>query len=124
MAKKAIDDTPGADLKLGAEARRIETELDALLIGLRGDRVMAGRNEPTPMSTAERVNAIVGSQWSTTVAPTGTSRQAYATASEAFEKQLASLRTLVETDLRSLEGAMEKAGAPWTPGRVPTWTKE
>ena len=41
------------------------------------------------MSTADRVNAIVGTQWSATVAPTGTSRQAYATASEAFEKQLA-----------------------------------
>ena len=66
----------------------------------------------------------MSSHWSTTVAPTGTSRQAYATASEAFEKQLATLRTLVETDLRALEGAMEKAGAPWTPGRVPTWTKE
>jgi hypothetical protein len=124
VAKKAIDDTPGADAKLGAEARRIDSELDALLIGLRGDRVMAGRNEPTPMTTAERVNAIVGSHWSATVAPTGTNRQAYVTASEAFEKQLATLRTLVETDLRALEGAMEKAGAPWTPGRVPTWTKE
>ena len=124
VAKKAIDDTPAADPKLGAEARRIERELDTLLVGLRGDGVMAGRNEPTAMSTADRVNAIVGTQWSATVAPTGTSRQAYAIASEAFEKQLATLRTLVETDLRALEGAMEKAGAPWTPGRVPTWTKE
>ena len=124
VAKKAIDDTPAADVQLGAEARRIERDLDALLVGLRGDGVMAGRNEPTAMSTADRVNAIVGTQWSATVAPTGTSRQAYATASEAFEKQLATLRTLVETDLRALEGAMEKAGAPWTPGRVPTWTKE
>jgi hypothetical protein len=85
---------------------------------------MSRRNEPTPMSTAERVEAIVASHWSATVAPTGTSRQAYAVASEAFEKQLAALRTLVETDLRGLEAAMEKAGAPWTPGRVPTWTKE
>ena len=124
IAKKAIDDTPAADPKLGAEARRIDKELDDLLVGLRGDRVMAGRNEPTPMSTADRVSAIVSSHWSTTVAPTGTSRQAYATASEAFETQLATLRTLVETDLRALEGALEKAGAPWTPGRVPTWTKE
>jgi hypothetical protein len=124
VAKKALDDTPEADAKLGAEARRLERELDALLIDLRGDRVMSGRNEPTPMSTADRVGAIVSSQWSTTVAPTGTSRQAYATASAAFEKQLATLRTLVETDLQALEGAMEKAGAPWTPGRVPTWTKE
>jgi photosystem II stability/assembly factor-like uncharacterized protein len=124
VAKKAIDDTPGADSKLGAEARRLEKALDDLLTGLRGDRVMAGRNEPVSTSTVERVEAIVGTQWLTTVAPTGTSRQAYATASEAFEKQLATLRTLVETDLRSLEGAMETAGAPWTPGRVPTWTKE
>ncbi len=123
-AKKAIDDTPAAEARLGAEARRIEKALDELLVGLRGDRVMRGRNEPTPMSTVERVEAVVGSHWSATVAPTGTSRQAYAIASEAFEKQLATLRTLVETDLRALEGAMEKAGAPWTPGRVPTWTKE
>jgi photosystem II stability/assembly factor-like uncharacterized protein len=124
VAKKAIDDTPDADPKLGATARRIERELDTLLIGLRGDEVMARRNEPTAMSTADRVNAIVGAQWSATVAPTGTSRQAYDAASEAFDKQLAALRGLVDTDLRALEAAMEKAGAPWTPGRVPVWTKE
>jgi photosystem II stability/assembly factor-like uncharacterized protein len=124
VAEKAIDDTPAAAPALGTEARRIERTLDDLLVGLRGDRVMRGRNEPVPMSTVERVEAIVGSHWSATVAPTGTSRQAYAIAAEAFEKQLATLRTLVETDLRALEGAMEKAGAPWTPGRVPTWTKE
>jgi photosystem II stability/assembly factor-like uncharacterized protein len=124
VAKKAIDDTPGAAPALGAEARRIERALDDLLVGLQGDRVMARRYTPTAMSTADRVERIVGAQWSTTVAPTGNSREAYALASEAFEKQLASLRTLVETDLRALETAMEKAGAPWTPGRVPTWTKE
>jgi hypothetical protein len=124
VAKKAIDDTPGAEAKLGAEARRLERELDDLLVGLRGDRVMAGRNVPVPMSTADRVEAIVGTHWSATVAPTGTSREAYAVASAAFETQLATLRTLVETDLRALEAAMENAGAPFTPGRVPTWTKE
>jgi hypothetical protein len=124
VAKKAIDDTPGPTSPLGVEARRIEKALDELMIGLRGDHVMAGRNEPTPMSTADRVEAIVATQWSTTVAPTGTSREAYATAADAFEKQLATLRTLVDTDLRVLEEAMEKAGAPWTPGRVPTWTRE
>jgi hypothetical protein len=124
VAKKAIDDTPGAVPALGAEARRIEKALGDLMVGLRGDRVMSARNEPTSMSTADRVEAIVGTHWSATVAPTGTSREAYAIAAEAFEKQLASLRTLVETDLRTLEGAMEKAGAPFTPGRVPTWSKE
>jgi photosystem II stability/assembly factor-like uncharacterized protein len=124
VAKKAIDDTPGPTSPLGVEARRIEKALDELLIGLRGDRVMAERNEPTPLSTVGRVEAIVSTQWSTTVAPTGTSREAYAIAADAFEKQLASLKTLVDTDLRALQDAMEKAGAPWTPGRVPSWTKE
>jgi photosystem II stability/assembly factor-like uncharacterized protein len=123
-AKKAIDDTPGADPALGAEARRIERALDDLLTTLSRDRVLDARYEPTPMTTRERVQAIVNTQWSATVAPTGTSRQAYADAAEAFEKQLATLRTLVDTDLRTLEASMEKAGAPWTPGRLPTWQKE
>jgi hypothetical protein len=35
---------------------------------------------------------------------------------------LAKLRTLVEGDLVKLEKALEAAGAPWTPGRVPEWT--
>ena len=123
-AKKAIDDTPGAAPALGAEARRIERALDDLLIGLRGDRVLEARYEATPMTTTDRIRAIVGAQWSATVAPTGTSRKAYSDAADAFEKQLATLRTLVDTDLRALEASMEKAGAPWTPGRVPTWVKE
>ncbi len=94
------------------------------MIGLRGDRALESRYEATSMTTTDRIQAIVGAQWSTTVAPTATSRKAYADAADAFEKQLATLRTLVDTDLRALETAMEKAGAPWTPGRVPTWTKE
>jgi hypothetical protein len=123
-AKKALADTPAAAPALSAEARRIEHALDELLIGLRGDRVLASRNEPTPMATSDRVGAIVNTQWSATVAPTGTSRKAYADAADAFDTQLATLRTLVAKDLGALETAMEKAGAPWTPGRVPTWVKE
>jgi hypothetical protein len=124
LAKKAIDDTPGADPKLGAEARRIERALADVTLALRGDEVMRQRNEPTPLAIQDRVDAIVSSHWSATVAPTGTSRKAYEAAAAAFEKELAALRTLVDTDLRALEVAMEKAGAPWTPGRVPTWTRE
>src|SRR5262249_15633810 len=123
-AKKAIDDTPGADAGLAAEARRIDRALDELLVGLRGDRVLVERNQPVPPATAARLESIVTTQWLATVAPTGTSLRAYDVAADAFATQLATLRTLVDEDLRALEAAMEKAGAPWTPGRVPTWTKE
>jgi hypothetical protein len=38
-----------------------------------------------------------------------------------FEKVLAVLKPVVETDLRRVEEQAEAAGAPWTPGRVPVW---
>jgi photosystem II stability/assembly factor-like uncharacterized protein len=122
--RKALDETPAAEAKLGTEARRIDKGLDDVLIALRGDVVMRRRNEPTAIAIADRLEAIVNTHWTATVAPTGTSRQAYAAAAEAFDKQLTLLRGLVTSDLRALEDAMEKAGAPWTPGRVPAWTKE
>ena len=121
---KAVDDTPAADPALGAEARRIDKALETVLVALRGDEAIRARNEPVPQSISERVSAIVASHWTSTVAPTGTNREAYAAAAGAFETQLATLRTLLDTDLRALEQKLEQAGAPWTPGRVPTWTRE
>jgi hypothetical protein len=70
------------------------------------------------------VQQIVGSQWTSTSRPTGTNRAAYAAAAAAFAPVLAGLRRLIEQDLRALEGDLEAAGGPWTPGRVPTWHPE
>jgi hypothetical protein len=95
-----------------------------VLIALRGDEAIRARNEPVPQSIAERVSAIVSSHWTATVAPTGTNREAYAAAAGEFDEQLRALRTLVDGDLRTLEQKLEQAGAPWTPGHVPAWTKE
>jgi len=33
------------------------------------------------------------------------------------------LKKLIEADLKKLEEEMEKAGTPWTPGRIPIWKK-
>jgi len=38
-----------------------------------------------------------------------------------FEKILAQLRPLVQTELKRVEDAAEAAGAPWTSGRIPEW---
>ena len=35
------------------------------------------------------------------------------------EEEAAKLKKLIEVDLKELEKAMDEAGAPWTPGRVP-----
>ena len=62
--------------------------------------------------------------WNSTSAPTKTFENAYEIAGDAFSGLLDRLRVLVEVDLRKLESDMEAVGAPWTPGRLPTWSKE
>jgi len=91
---------------------------------LRGDRVIARRDAPTPTSIVDRVQGVVAAHWATTQAPTTTMKNAYAIAADEFTEVLADLKQVVEVDLEALQNAMEKAGAPWTPGRVPAWRNE
>ncbi len=124
LIKRAIDEAPGADPDLGRRARALESRLADLRLRLIGDAVVARRYEPTPPAITDRVERIIWGHWNATSAPTQTSRDAYEIAAEAFEEVLAQLRKLVEGDLAQLEGELEDAGAPWTPGRVPRWERE
>jgi photosystem II stability/assembly factor-like uncharacterized protein len=122
--KAALSNTLGASPNLSDEARALELRLKDLLIKLSGDRLLQRRNEPTPPSITDRVEAIVGGHWTSTSNATQTQRDDYNIAAEEFAVVLESLRTLIESDLAKLEEKLEQAGAPWTPGRVPRWTKE
>jgi hypothetical protein len=122
--KIALADTPATRPELGSQANSIEAQLQDLQVALSGDKVLERYNAPTPPSIEDRVQLIVYSLWATTQAPTKTMLDAYEIAGDEFTGVLAKLRTLLEVDLVTLQGGMEKAGAPWTPGRVPTWAKE
>jgi hypothetical protein len=91
---------------------------------MNGNPVVRRYQEPDPPSITDRVQTAVYGYWTTTGAPTGTNRQAYDLAAADFGAVLENLRSLIETDLKALEAKVEAAGGPWTPGRVPTWTKE
>lgn len=121
--KKAIDDTPGAGGALASDLRAIEARLLDVEVDLSGDPVLAARNEPRPPAIADRVGSIVAGHWLTTSDPTATHRRAYDIAAEEFATTLAEF-TALSRDLAALELKADQAGAPWTPGRVPTWTKE
>jgi hypothetical protein len=121
--KRAIDETPGADPKLGADVRALDGRLKDIQVALGGDTVMERRYDPVPLSIQDRVSAIVRSHWNTTAAPTATNQRAYDIAADEFTVQLEKLRQLVEVDLKAIEAKLEAAGAPWTPGRVPVWRK-
>ncbi len=122
--KKALVDTPKADPKLREEALAVEGRLKDISVQLSGDETVASRNEPTPPSIVSRVQAVVYGQWTTTSAPTATQRAAYEIAATRFGEVLDRLRTLAAEDLPRLEDKAEAAGAPWTPGRIPTWRRE
>jgi hypothetical protein len=121
--RKALIDTPGADTAMLAESQRMQTELNDILVQLRGDRTRSRRNVNTPPSISSRVFTIVYSQWDTTSAPTKTELDGYTWAAEAFATELTRLKTLF-ADLETFETQLEAAGAPWTPGRLPDWTME
>jgi hypothetical protein len=121
--RRAMLDTPAATPEQLVEARRLQREIDDIQIELSGDPTKQERNVFTPPSISHRVNRIVRSQWTTTLGPTRTQRDNYGWAADAFAVALDRLRTVM-TELQALEGELELAGAPWTPGRVPAWQPE
>lgn len=120
--RRALAETPGADDRLANQARTIETRLREVQMALSGDPTMSRRSEPSPPPLLGRLNGITNSLWSNTLGnPTSTQRRQYDVVAAEFEKVMAQLRPLIETDLRRVEEQAEAAGAPWTPGRIPVW---
>jgi hypothetical protein len=119
--KRALDHTPGVEPKWKAAVRALEKQNREILRALRGDAVLQARNENVPESIADRVGYVVSSQRFALTRPTATQQESYEIASKELAHELARLRTLITVDLRDLERAMDAAGVPWTPGRLPEW---
>lgn len=119
--KRALVETPTVAADLMPRARAIETANNNLLRALVGDQALQARNEPAPASIQNRVSQIMDEENTSSSRPTNTHVESFKVASEELSQQLVTLRKLIEVDLVSLEKDMEAAGAPWTPGRIPTW---
>ena len=111
-------------LKLSAQARALELRLQDIGEKLEGDPVLASRNEPTPPAIVDRVQGIVGGHWSASAEATRTFQDDYALAAAEFAPVLTDLRQAIGVDLKGLEDQLENLGAPWTPGRLPSWKPE
>jgi hypothetical protein len=122
--KRSLNEVPWADRGLTQRADRIDAQLDVILRKLRGDRALQARNENVPTSILDRVSGIMGDTRMSIQKPTGTHMDSYKVAGEEFAQVLNELRTLFSQDITKLENDMESAGAPWTPGRIPTWQEE
>jgi photosystem II stability/assembly factor-like uncharacterized protein len=117
-AKRALEDST-ADAKLQDEASALETRVQAILRKLRGNEVLARRQEIEAPSISDRLGQISGELGRTLQPPTKTHEDSFRIAQEELTQELAKLRTLIETDIKRLEREMEAAGVAHTPGRIP-----
>ncbi len=119
--KRALLETPVAASTLIPRTNEIEAANNKVLRMLTGDQALQARNEPLPPSIQNRVFQIMDEESTSSSPPTSTHIESFKIASQQLSQQLAVLRKLIDLDLASLEKDMEAAGAPWTPGRIPTW---
>ena len=119
--RQAIKDTPALDSALLDEVDALSSKLAELGILLHGDRTISRRSEPTTPSINSRVGWVVYGMQNNTSGPTRTMRDNLALAGELFAPVLADLTTLMTVEMEELEGRLEAAGAPYTPGRIPVW---
>lgn len=105
------------------ELSEIKTRLREINEELNGDPLLSTYEGQARMSLKDRTDLITAALWATTSGPTGTYERAYREAHEDFGT---SLEDLKETDalVHGLEEQLEKAGAPYTPGRIPVWKGE
>ncbi len=123
--RRAALETPTAGPDLEHRARALEHRLQDLMVELVGDPVRPRFQELAPPAITQRVGEIVDGHWTSSADPTGTHRENYRIAAEAFADLLPDLRQLIDVDLVALEAELEAVGAPWTPGRsLPRWSPD
>lgn len=116
---RALDQAPAAPRSLHDQARELQRRMRGVLVELRGDVALQRRQEGIPPSISQRVNTISAQQARTLAPPTATQRRQHDLARELYAAELEKLGRLVQTDIPALEREAERAGAPWTAGRVP-----
>lgn len=116
--EKAIIEGVKVDPGLLLSVKEVEQQIAALGRVINGDRLRASYEGATPMSVKGRIDLITSALWSTTAAPTGTFKRAYAEAEEQVNEVLEGLKLINDT-VKNLEKELDKAGAPYTPGRIP-----
>ncbi|MGH9792147.1 MAG: glycosyl hydrolase, partial [Candidatus Acidiferrales bacterium] len=115
--ERAFGVTANAPASLRKDAKTIDERLEKIQTALNGDRFLTRMQEATAPGIMQRIQFAV---INTTSDPTGAQRDQYRIAAELFQQTHAEVKT-VAAELQKLEDAMEKAGAPGLPGRLPEW---
>jgi hypothetical protein len=114
--KEALLKTPDASPELFQQHNNLRDSLASLRARLTGDPIRQSKNESTQPSIMGRVSSVISGHWETTQLPTQTQRRNLEIAKSSLTEFLEDYQAFAN-DLSLYEDTLEKAGAPWTPGR-------
>lgn len=114
--KPALSKAPKSTPQLFSQLDDLETRLSKLQMQLSGDWIRQSFSESTTPSIRSRVGYVMGNHWGTRQEPTETQKRNIEIARKDFDQFKVEM-TSYFNDLKDFEAALERAGAPWTPGR-------
>lgn len=116
--RKALDETPAADLGMHKRVDAFEIELADLRMTLDGDPAQQAMSEWTKPGVAARIRAARGVM-ERRLAPTQTERENLRLGTEALTAVEQRVIELRDGKLAAIEQALYESDAPWTPGQRP-----
>jgi len=119
--RRALRETTADTNAMIARGDALDKQLADLLVALRGDQVASARQDPEHTSISGRIGSVLGDHRTSLQRPTRSAQADYALTASLFTDALAELRKISEA-ANQLGKDAEKAGAPWTPGRMPEWS--
>jgi hypothetical protein len=124
--KQAIYQTPAINISYFKNAEKVSNELDDILFAFNGQKPKASEEEipPSKVPINSRVSAMMWTHWQSTSGITQNERTAYKVLIEEFPPLLTRIKSIYSNEILPLEKVLEKANAPWTPGRMPEFNKD
>jgi photosystem II stability/assembly factor-like uncharacterized protein len=116
QVKKALSDTPLVTPELSAIAKGLQDRVGDVLHALAGDPARESLNPPP--SIRDRADRIVDELRLAQAPPTRTERESLELASSLLGEELLRLSEIRDRAFPELNRSLDRAGAPWTPGRT------
>jgi photosystem II stability/assembly factor-like uncharacterized protein len=115
--RDALLSATAGDTSLDEAVQALRVRLLDLKVRLSGDELRRDMGVSDPPSIARRLRVARMGVRSSTYGPTPTHRRSFEIAAAQYAALHVELEQALEVELSALEGRLEAAGVPWTPGR-------
>ncbi len=116
--KSAYLQTPKLPLSVNTDVLALEDKLNKINIEMNGDPTLSSREFETTPGINGKVFSIIGSLWNISGGPTATMKKTFGEATHDLDKVISNINAIT-AEINKLDMILEKAGAPYTPGRIP-----